>query len=262
MTEEEKRHEEDLQRLRGFRPLDDDFMRMLLRNNKPLAEMILRIILNKNDLVITEETTQYDMKRLVGVRSICLDVYCTDDSQKRYDVEIQRADAGARPHRARYHSSAMDIENLSAGQEFEELPDTYTIFITENDVYGMGKAIYSIERTNMETGELFNDGEHIIYVNGAYEGESDIGKLMHDFRCTDGKDMNFELLAQKTDFFKTTEEGVSAVCKVMEDMRNEIKYDIARNMLKDGLPIEKVAQYSQLSVDKIEELKRTLEATA
>ena len=55
---------------------------------------------------------------------------------------------------------------------------------------------------------------------------------------------------------------MSEVCKVMEDMRNEIKYDIARNMLKDGLPIEKVAQYSQLSVDKIEELKRTLEATA
>lgn len=189
-------------------------------------------------------------------------IYCTDDSPKRYDVEIQRADAGARPHRARYHSSAMDIENLSAGQEFEELPDTYTIFITENDVYGMGKAIYPIERTNMGTGELFNDGEHIIYVNGAYEGEADIGKLMHDFRCTDGKNMNYELLAQTTDYFKNTKEGVSTVCKVMEDMRNEIKYDIARNMLKDGLPIEKVAQYSQLSVDKIEELKRTLEAIA
>ena len=179
---------------------------------------------------------------------------------------IQRADAGARPHRARYHSSAMDVENLSVGQEFEELPDTYTIFITENDVYGMGKAIYSIERTNMGTGDLFNDGEHIIYVNGAYEGESDIGKLMHDFRCTDGKDMNFELLAQTTDYFKITEEGVSEMCKVMEDMRNEAainrSIENACEMLKDGVPTEKVAQYSQLSVDKIEELKRTLEVTA
>lgn len=130
----------------------------------------------------------------------------------------------------------------------------------------MGKAIYPIERTNMETGELFNDGEHIIYVNGAYEGESDIGKLMHDFRCTDGKDMNFKLLAQKTDFFKNTEEGVSEVCKVMEDMRNEAANskatEIAIEMLKDGLSVEKTAQYSHLSVDKIEELKRTLEAIA
>ena len=160
----------------------------------------------------------------------------------------------------------MDVENLSVGQEFEELPDTYTIFITENDVYGMGKAIYSIERTNMGTGDLFNDGEHIIYVNGAYEGESDIGKLMHDFRCTDGKDMNFELLAQTTDYFKITEEGVSEMCKVMEDMRNEAainrSIENACEMLKDGVPTEKVAQYSQLSVDKIEELKRTLEVTA
>ena len=271
MTDEEKRyHEEDLQRLRGFRPLDDDFMRMLLRNNKPLAELILQIILNKSDLRITEETTQYDMKRLVGARSICLDAYCTDDSQKRYDVEVQRADAGARPHRARYHSSAMDVENLSAGQEFEELPDTYTIFITENDVYGLGKAVYPIERTNLGTGEPFNDGEHILYVNGAYEGESDIGKLMHDFRCTDGKDMNFELLAQRTDYYKNTEEGVSEVCKVMEDMRNEVaekaainrSIEIAREMLKDGISVEKTAQYSQLSIAMVEELKRTMDASA
>ena len=50
-----------------------------------------------------------------------------------YDLEIQRADHGADPHRARYHSSVMDVENLDAGQEFKELPDTYTIFITEKD---------------------------------------------------------------------------------------------------------------------------------
>ncbi len=263
MTEEERRyHEEDLQRLRGFRPLDDDFMRMLLRNNKELAELILRIILNKKDLVITEETTQYDMKRLVGARSICLDVYCTDDSKKKYDVEIQRADAGARPHRARYHSSAMDVENLSASQKFEELPDTYTIFITENDVFNQNKAIYPVERINMETGEFFNDGEHIVYVNGAYEGDSEIGKLMHDFRCTDSEDMNYDMLAERTYYFKNTKEGVSEVCKAMEDMRNEAAYnrsiEIACEMLKDGLSVEKTSQYSHLSIEKVKEIRKNL----
>lgn len=75
-------------------------------------------------------------------------------------MEIQRAEKGARPHRARYHSSVLDIENLDAGQEFEELPDTYTIFITEKDFYGKGEA--------------FNDGEHILYVNGEYRGDSEL----------------------------------------------------------------------------------------
>lgn len=40
------------------------------------------------------------------------------------------------------------------------------IFITENDVMKGGLPIYPVERIVTNTGELFNDGEHIIYVNG------------------------------------------------------------------------------------------------
>ena len=37
LEERKKRHhQEDLQRLRGFRPIDDTFMRCLFRNNVPL----------------------------------------------------------------------------------------------------------------------------------------------------------------------------------------------------------------------------------
>lgn len=71
-------HERDLQRLRGLRPIDDDFMRQLFRDNRPLAELALRIITGKYDLTLTEEQTQKDYKRLVGARSLCLDVYARD----------------------------------------------------------------------------------------------------------------------------------------------------------------------------------------
>lgn len=115
-------------------------------------------------MVITSCVTQKDMKRLAGARSICLDAYGTDSNDKKYDLEIQREDKGADPHRARYHSSVLDIENLDAGQEFHELPDTYTIFITEKDFYGIGEPLYAIERMNLTTGKSFGDGEHILYV--------------------------------------------------------------------------------------------------
>ncbi len=126
-TAQQKR-QKDLERLRSFRPMDDDFMRCLFKDNVPLAKMVLRIITGKPDLVITDCQTQKDMKRLAGARSICLDAYGTDSIGKKYDMEIQREDKGADPHRARFHSSVLDIENLDAGQEFRELPDTYTIF--------------------------------------------------------------------------------------------------------------------------------------
>ena len=165
-----RERQEDLQRLRDFRPIDDDFMRCLFKDNIPLAELVLRIITGKKDLVITECETQKDMKRLAGARSICLDAYGTDSMGKRYDLEIQRADKGADPYRARYHSSVMDIENLDAGQDFKELPDTYIIFITERDFYGKGEPFYLIERMNRTIGKEFEDGEHIVYVNGEYRG--------------------------------------------------------------------------------------------
>ena len=223
LQRKERERQEDLQRLRGLRPIDDDFMRCLFRDNIPLTQHVLRILTGKKDLNITNVKTQADMKRLVGARSICLDAYGTDDEGKKYDMEIQRSDRGAGKHRARYHSSAMDVDNLDAGQDFSELPDTYTIFITENDIFAKGLPCYAIERMNMATGELFNDGEHILYINGSYRGDDEIGKLMHDFSCSDPDDMINKELADRTRYFKETEEGVEAVCKVMEDMRNEAK---------------------------------------
>ncbi|MBD5101637.1 MAG: hypothetical protein HDT27_02900 [Subdoligranulum sp.] len=236
--------------------MDDDFMRCLFKDNIPLAQLVLRIITGKSDLIITDCQTQKDMKRLGGARSVCLDAYGTDSLNKKYDMEIQREDKGAEPQRARYHSSVMDIENLDANQKFSELPETFTIFITEKDFYGMGEPIYPIERMNLVTSKPFADGEHILYVNGEYRGDSDIGKLMHDFNCADAADMNFELMAERTKYLKENPEGVSQMCKVIEEMRREEREE----GLKEGMEQNRAANIAALmknlsvSVEKAMEL--------
>ena len=123
------------------------------------------------------------------------------------------------------------------------------------------QAIYHIQRyveTN-EGKELFGDGSHIIYVNGKYRGNDEVGKLMHDFSCTNPDDMNYEALAKRARYFKQDEKGVAAMCKIMEDMRNEkakeVRIDNALRMIQDGeLSLEKIALYSGLSVDEVKEL--------
>lgn len=134
----ERERQEDLARLRGLRPMDDDFMRCIFRDNIPLAQLVLRILTGMDDLEITRLETQKDMKRLVGARSICLDAYGCDSKGRLYDLEIQRTDHGAGQRRARYHSSAMDIENLDAGQEFDELPDTIPFSLPRTTCTGAG----------------------------------------------------------------------------------------------------------------------------
>ena len=81
--------------------------------------------------------------------------------------------------------------------------------------------LYPIERMNMVTNTPFNDREHILYVNGQYHGDDELGWLMHDFLCNDPNEMHYELLAMRSRYFKEDPKGVSEMCKAMEDMRNE-----------------------------------------
>ncbi len=220
-AEKERFHEQDLKRIKNFRPIDDTFMRAIFRDNLPLAQHVLRVVTGLSNLVLTEEKTQADMNRVTGARSICLDVYGKDTSGKRFDLEVQKASAGTHPKRARYHSSVFDIENLDVKQDFDELPETYIIFITENDVYQGGYPFYLFERTDTRDGSLFGDEEHILYINGAYRGDDELGHLMHDFCCSNPDDMYNEDMADSSRYFKESEKGVSEMCTIMEDLRQE-----------------------------------------
>ena len=200
-------------------------------------------------------------------RSVRLDVLATDSTGQKFNIEIQRADKGAGRKRARYNSSMMDANLLEKGEDFDELPETYVVFITENDVIGKGHPVYQVERCFIGTGEKFGDGSHILYVNGAYRDETPIGKLMHDFSCTNPSDMYYDILAERTRFFKESKEGIAVMCKAMEDMRKESLQegiqegrkegmkDTALRMLADGtLSLEKIAEYSGLSLEEVKKL--------
>ena len=212
MTDEERRHEEDLQRIRGFRLMDDDFMSACLADNPEDTELILRIILDDKGLVVTESKTQYLIKSLSG-RDVWLDVKAKDAKGRHMNIEIQNDDRGATPKRARYHSSVLDSSILKSGQEFDDLPETYVIFITENDVLRGNQPIYHIDRRVAEMDfDPFGDQEHIIYVNAAKDNsETELGKLMHDFKCINPDDMYFKKLAEKPRYFKETDEGARDV---------------------------------------------------
>lgn len=87
-----------------------------------------------------------------------MNAYGTDSVGKKYDLEVQRQDKGADPHRARYHSSVMDIENLHSGQEFKELPDTYTIFIIEKDFMVRVKQFIRLNESTLQRVNLLKMG--------------------------------------------------------------------------------------------------------
>ncbi len=262
MNTKEQTHLLDLQRLQALRYMDDDFMTVCLADNFEGVELILRIVLRQDNIKIISVRTQEPMKNLQG-RSAVLDVHAVDSANKEFDVEIQRSDAGAGAKRARHNSSLLDAHILKAGDDTEDIPDSYVIFITENDVMQGNQPIYPVERyvTIGENKVLFGDGSYILYVNGKYRGNDEVGKLMHDFSCTNPDDMNYEALAKTARYFKQDEEGVTAMCKMLEDMRNEAALDTAREtaerLIKKGkMTLEEIAEcVPALSFDDLKKLE-------
>lgn len=215
----EKKHQEDLQRLRGFRLLDDDFMTKVFEDIS-CAELLLRIILNDEGIRVLEAHSQRGIKNLQG-RFVKLDILAVDSHNRVFNVEVQRSDRGAGAKRARYNSALIDANVTEPGDQYEDLNETFVIFITENDVMKAGLPIYHIDRVVRETGKLFEDEEHIIYVNSQIKDETKLGRLMHDFSCTDAKDMYNKVLADRVRYFKEDERGVEIMCREMEIMRNQ-----------------------------------------
>ena len=270
LNKTEQTHQQDLERLKSLRYMDDDFMTVCLADNFEGVELILQIILGQEDIKIKSVRTQETLKNLQG-RSAILDVHAIDSTKKEFDVEIQRSDAGAGAKRARHNSSLLDAHILKSGDDTEDIPDSYVIFITENDVMKGNQPIYPVERyiTIGENKVLFGDGSHILYVNGEYRGNDEIGKLMHDFSCTNPDDMNYEALAKKARYFKQDEKGVAVMCKIMEDMRNEAAREAAQKaelksaketaerLIKKGkMTLEEIAEcVPLLSLDELREIE-------
>ena len=119
---------------------------------------------------------------------------------------------------------------------------------------------------NLATGEPFHDGEHILYINGAYENKedtSDLAKLIHDFRCSKAEDMLLPPLADRIRYFKETPEGVDYMCKAMEDRITDEKIMIAYNLLRLGtVSKEDIAKVTKLPIETINELEEEMKSVS
>jgi len=269
---------EYLELIENFRLMDDTFMSKCLENAPECIELMLRIIIGKKDLKVVKSQTEYPIKSLQG-RGVRFDIFARDSKDREYDIEIQRADRGAEPKRARYNSALMDANALKSGEDFGKLRDTYVIFIAENDVMGDGQEVYVYDRTERKSRKLLHDGTHIIYVNGATRSETEIGKLVHDLRCRDAAKMYFNILKKRVGQFKNSEEGRRYMCKAVEEFaerlaaeriaegraegeargRRETMLATAKRMLKSGmLALKDIAKFSGLSLAEVKKLQASM----
>ena len=253
----ESRYEKYKGIIKNFTLMSDIFMRNVFKKRECL-EYVLQVIMEKQDLYVIDQVIQKDYKNLQG-RSAVMDCGARDSTGKQFDVEIQQDNEGASPKRARYHSGLMDMNTLNPGQDFEELPESYVIFITRDDILGYGLPIYHIDRQIKELEEAFQDEAHIIYVNSRKQDDTELGRLMHDLHCKKADEMHSPILAKRMYELKETQKGVELMCNEMEKIYSEgmesgekrgelkAKKETALSMAEEGMNIQKIARLVKVS---------------
>ena len=124
-------------------------------------EMVLSFPIEK--VVVSKERSMIYHPEYKGVR---LDIYAKDEKHTHYNVEMQarrQADLGKR---SRYYHSQIDMECLTKGLSYEELPDTFVIFICDFDPFGCGLYYYSFQNECQEdTRAKLRDGNKTIFLS-------------------------------------------------------------------------------------------------
>ena len=114
-----------------FKPFEeltitDDFMFGVVmsdpNNLKPLLECILNIKIAQIHYPERQKVIDvtYDAK---GVR---LDVYCEDDNNTVYSIEMQVTDQRNLPKRIRYYHDMIDLNIIDKGENYKELKKSYS----------------------------------------------------------------------------------------------------------------------------------------
>ena len=293
-TNEASQESEIKQVIRSLCMMNNRFMNFMLDDNKEAAQVFLRVILGDDKIKVRNVRIQSFIQNIYG-HSSQLDILAQDSKGRYFNVEVQRSDEGAPARRARFYSSILDTHFLQPGKLYEELPDTYVIFITENDVLHDNLPLYNIRRRIDENAKSFEDGSHIIYVNSQRRDDTALGKLMQDLYCIEPKNLHYHEFAERMEFLKYSKEGEEKMTDVIEEYaarkaealakeaaREAVKeavkeatkeaakkaeekeqanrIELAQGLLADGMSIEFTVRHSKLTEAEVRELASKLTA--
>ena len=251
--------EKDLERLAQMRLIDDTFFSEALKGKNEAVQYILDTVLEGSDLKVIRTESQYEYHS-ASSRSIRLDIWAQDKDGKVADIEVQCTDEPDLIERARYYAGVIDSRLLPKGASFGQIPKRYVIFITRKDKLGKGLPLYHMRYTIEELDDKpAGDGGMIVFVNGSFRDENHpVGRLMHDFMCTQADEMFSPILAKEVRSIKETERGRVHMCELMEKMREDTArqrtYEIMDTMIEAGVLSDKdIAMYTNTTPEEVRE---------
>ena len=182
---------------------------------KGLIERMLDIKLSKVRL----KQKQHEISNEPDLHGIRLDAFLQDDSETLYDIEVQAVNISNIPKRIRYYQSLIDREQMPSGEyDYDKLPKTIIIFVTDFDLFGKGLYRYTFENTCVENNTIKLGDESI--------------KVILNTKGTDSSGVKPELIELLEYFHNSTKETankassdfIKKLDKMLEPIKNSPKF--------------------------------------
>ena len=208
--------------------IKDAFMFAAVMSDEEQCRHLLELVLDTKILsvnVVTEKSITYHPE-YHGVR---LDVLAEETGTKRrFNVEMQVKTEHALAKRSRYYHAQMDMDALFAGETYDQLTDTYVIFICDFAPFDSQLYRYSVQNMVQETKETLNDGSRTIILSTKGKNKSEVPIELVNF---------LEYVGQETDEAETDDDYVKRIQEQIKRIKQnrewEGKYMLLEEMMRD-----------------------------
>ena len=254
--------------------LSDFALFLSVMKNKIAYENTLSIILDEPDLKLAEVEVEQVVLNKSGKRAIRLDAWARDVSDRRFNTEMQNdTEADDVRRRARFYQGLLDTPVLKAGKtnRYKHLPSTVIIFITQEDIFGRDRAIYTFTEQCEEFSDLpLDDGTKKIFLNmTSKNGRPELISLLQYMKNTtiDNpevkiKDKRIITLDKIVNEVKQSEEWEAVKMNILEIGIEKGREEGRKDGLQDGLKIGRAEGEAKLVSMIRRKLKKGLNATA
>ena len=243
----------------------DDFMFCKVMQNPDLCKRLIEMILADTIGKITYISVQHNINAYEQAKSVRFDVLIQTENGNFYDVEMQVSNEKNIPKRMRFYQAAIDISFLDKGNFYNNLNDSFIIFICTFDAIGKNKPIYTFENLCIEDKNTpLQDGSRKVIINADAFNNAKNKALKGFLEYLKTGKTKSEFTRRIEEVIQTIKENEQArqEYRLMSTFEMDARYkgfsegvkQTAKLMKKRGYPISEILLMTGLSESEIEKL--------
>lgn len=254
-------------------PITNRYVFPKVMNNPEVICRFLKVVLKDqgysfiNDITAENISVEKEFIR-VKKKDTRLDVYIRTLERDAINIEMQNQNKEEEhlPKRSRFYHAGISIDQLEKSEKYKDLKSSTVIFLCMFDYFGQNLPVYTFRMKCEENRDLYlQDGMCTIILNLTYDGElltDDMRDIYRYFREGVPADDN-ELIRLMDEAVLYVNEKEGANIMTYEEDRIEdlelLAEKIAKNFLRMGDSVEKVAECTGVAPERVEELKIEVE---